>query len=60
MRARLVQFAPALAGRIAHTLAPQMVEQATYDVLQTLPAADYSGAALETRDLQLVFRHDCQ
>ena len=60
MRSRLTQFGPVLAGRLAPTLSAQQVQQATADALAALPPPDYSGAALESRDLQLVFRHDCQ
>ena len=59
VRARLLQFSQALAGRIAPSMTPQMVHQAALDALRVVPAPDYSGAALATRDLQLVFRHDC-
>ena len=31
-----------------------------FDTLQSLPPPDFSDAPLENRDLQLVFRHDCQ
>ena len=60
MRARLTQFGPILAGRISHNLSAEVVQQATADALAALPPPDYSGGALEIRDLQLVFRHDCQ
>ena len=59
VRARLLQFSRALAGRIAPNMTPQMVHQAALDALRVVPPPDYSGAALATRDLQLVFRHDC-
>lgn len=59
VRARLLQFAQALAGRISPALSPQMVQSAAFDALQSLPPPDYGGLPLEQRDLQLVFRHDC-
>ena len=40
------------------TKAP-VVQQAAVDCLGSLPPPDYTGVALEQRDLQLVFRHDC-
>ena len=58
-RARVLQFAQAFAARLNPTVSPQVVQQAALDCLQALPPADYSGVALEQRDLQLVFRHDC-
>lgn len=60
VRARLLQFSHALASRISPGVNPQTVQQASFDVLQSLPPPDYSGASLGSRDLQLVFRHDCQ
>lgn len=58
-RARILQFAQAFAARLNPTVAPSVVQQAALDCLQALPPPDYSGVALEHRDLQLVFRHDC-
>ena len=58
-RARILQFAQAFASRLNPTVSPTVVQQAALDCLQALPPADYSGVALEQRDLQLVFRHDC-
>ena len=58
-RARVLQFSQAFAARLNPTVSPQVVQQAALDCLQALPPADYSGVALEQRDLQLVFRHDC-
>lgn len=59
VRARILQFAPAFAGRITPNLNPSIVQQAAVDAIQSLPPADYSGATLDARDMQLVFRHDC-
>lgn len=54
-----MQFSPVFASRIAPGTALQQVQQAAADVLSSLPPPDYTGA-LASRDLQLVFRHDCQ
>ena len=59
VRARLLQFAHVLASRISPQLNPQLVQTAAFDAIQSLPPPDYGGMALESRDLQLVFRHDC-
>ncbi|KAH7619140.1 hypothetical protein Ndes2526B_g06092 [Nannochloris sp. 'desiccata'] len=56
---RVMQFSPVFASRIAPGTALQQVQQAAADVLSSLPPPDYTGA-LASRDLQLVFRHDCQ
>lgn len=58
-RARILQFAQAFSARLNPTVGPAVVQQAAVDCLASLPPADYSGVALEQRDLQLVFRHDC-
>jgi hypothetical protein len=60
VRARLLQFAPLLAARLAAGAAPELLRAATADALAALPPPDYSAAPLAVRDLQLVFRHDCQ
>lgn len=60
VRARLAQFYPAFAARIAPSIPLQTVHSAASDTLNALPAPDYSDASLSSRDLQLVFRHDCQ
>jgi len=54
-----MQFSYALGIRIAPAVSQQIIEQAVFDALQSLPPPDYSGATLSARDLQLVFRHDC-
>lgn len=58
-RARVLQFAQAFASRLNPTVGPAVVQQAAVDCLASLPPPDYTGVALEQRDLQLVFRHDC-
>lgn len=59
VRARIVQFANAFSGRVSPALAPGMVQRATAETIQSLPPPEPPAASLETRDLQLVFRHDC-
>lgn len=59
VRERVMQFSPPFASRISPGAGLQQIQQAAHDVLQSLPPPDYTGA-LATRDLQLVFRHDCQ
>lgn len=61
MRARLLQFALALASNIAPQLSPALVQSAAFDAIQALPPPDYGGAplAVPARELQMVFRHDC-
>ncbi len=59
MRARLAQFAGAFAGRINPQLSPQVVQQVATECIASLPAPEYGRLAVEQRDLQLVFRHDC-
>ena len=61
VRARLLQFAAVLGGRIAPQLSPQLVQAAAFDAIQSLPPPDYGAAvaAAAVRELQLVFRHDC-
>lgn len=58
-RSRVLQFAQAFASRLNPTVGPAVVQQAAVDCLASLPPPDYTGVALEQRDLQLVFRHDC-
>ena len=59
MRARLIQFAAAFARRVNPTLSQQIVEQAAAEAIASLPAPEFSQVSVESRDLQLVFRHDC-
>ena len=59
MRARLIQFAGAFARRVNPTLSSQVVQQAAGEAIASLPAPEYGRVAVENRDLQLVFRHDC-
>lgn len=54
-----MQFGPAFAARIGSGVGPQQLQQAAGEVLQALPPPDYTDA-LGSRELQLVFRHDCQ
>ena len=54
-----MQFCPAYAGRIAPGVGLQQLQQAAFEVLQSMPPPDYTDA-LGARELQLVFRHDCQ
>lgn len=66
VRSRIFQFTPALIQRINPGLAPEFIQQATSDTLQALPPPTYSAATATanqpppSRELQLVFRHDCQ
>ena len=59
VRARIIQFAGAFARRINPNLGPQIVQQAAAEAIASLPAPEYGRVAVENRDLQLVFRHDC-
>lgn len=59
MRARLVQFAGAFARRVSPALGQSSVHQAAADAISSLPLPEMGGVAVENRDLQLVFRHDC-
>ena len=59
VRARLIQFAGPFARRINPTLSQQIVQQAAAETIASLPAAEVGRVAIESRDLQLVFRHDC-
>uniref|UniRef100_A0A1D1ZYM3 CSE family protein n=1 Tax=Auxenochlorella protothecoides TaxID=3075 RepID=A0A1D1ZYM3_AUXPR len=59
VRARMGQFGSVLASRLNPTLSELTVQRVTAEVLNSLPPPDYSGAALETKEFQLVFRHDC-
>ena len=59
VRARIIQFAGAFARRVNPNLAPQIVQQAAAEAIASLPAPEYGRVAVENRDLQLVFRHDC-
>lgn len=59
VRARMGQFGGVLASRLNPTLSELSVQRVMAEVMNTLPSPDYSGAALETKEYQLVFRHDC-
>ena len=59
VRARLIQFAGPFARKLNPKLSPQEVQQAAQEAVASLPSADNGRIALESRDLQLVFRHDC-
>lgn len=59
VRARLIQFAGAFARRINPTLGQQFIQQAAADAISSLPQPEFGRVAVENRDLQLVFRHDC-
>ncbi|CAL5229988.1 g13422 [Coccomyxa viridis] len=59
VRARIIQFAGAFSRRVNPNLAPQIVQQAAAEAIASLPAPEYGRVAVENRDLQLVFRHDC-
>jgi hypothetical protein len=59
VRARIVQFAGAFARRINPTLDVQIIQQAAAEAIASLPAPEYGRVAVENRDLQLVYRHDC-
>ncbi|KAK9793199.1 hypothetical protein WJX73_002582 [Symbiochloris irregularis] len=59
VRARLIQFAGAFARRVSPALGQSSVQQAAADAISSLPLPELGGVAVENRDLQLVFRHDC-
>ena len=59
VRARLIQFAGPFARRMNPTLPLALIQQTAAETIAALPPPEYSGASVEHRDLQLVFRHDC-
>eukprot|EP00208_Stichococcus_sp_RCC1054_P004620 CAMPEP_0206134604 /NCGR_PEP_ID=MMETSP1473-20131121/106_1 /ASSEMBLY_ACC=CAM_ASM_001109 /TAXON_ID=1461547 /ORGANISM="Stichococcus sp, Strain RCC1054" /LENGTH=488 /DNA_ID=CAMNT_0053526221 /DNA_START=191 /DNA_END=1654 /DNA_ORIENTATION=+ len=59
VRARLIQFASPFARRCNPALPQALIQEAAVQAIQTLPPPEYGSSSLETRDLQLVFRHDC-
>lgn len=59
VRARLIQFAGPFAKRLSPELSQAAVQRAAADAIASLPAAEVGRISLESRDLQLVFRHDC-
>lgn len=59
VRARLIQFAGAFSRRVNPNLDQRLVQQAAAEAIASLPAPELGRVAVENRDLQLVFRHDC-
>ncbi|KAK9840330.1 hypothetical protein WJX74_007747, partial [Apatococcus lobatus] len=59
VRVRLIQFAGAFARRVKPNLSQQAVQQAAAEAIASLPPPELGRVAIENRDLQLVFRHDC-
>lgn len=62
VRGRLATFVDLLTQRLknAEPAVPEdVIAKAANEALQAMPAAEYGPTPLETRDLQLVFRHDC-
>ncbi|KAL3159748.1 PSII 6.1 kDa protein [Trebouxia sp. C0009 RCD-2024] len=59
VRARLIQFAGAFSRRVNPNLDQRLVQQAAAEAIASLPAPEFGRVAVENRDLQLVFRHDC-
>ena len=59
MRVRLIQFAGAFARRVKPNLSQQAVQLAAAEAIASLPPPELGRVAIENRDLQLVFRHDC-
>lgn len=64
VRARLLQFVGHYNVRLAQLQpalgAPGLLERLLLDTVRGLPQPDYGSIPLEQRQLQLVFRHDCQ
>ncbi len=59
VRVRLIQFAGAFARRVKPNLSQQAVQTAAAEAIASLPPPELGRVAIENRDLQLVFRHDC-
>lgn len=59
VRARLIQFAGAFSRRVNPNLDQRLLQQAAAEAIASLPAPEFGRVAVENRDLQLVFRHDC-
>ncbi|KAK9846825.1 hypothetical protein WJX84_002893 [Apatococcus fuscideae] len=59
VRVRLIQFAGAFARRVKPNLSQQAVQLAAAEAIASLPPPELGRVAIENRDLQLVFRHDC-
>ena len=59
VRARLNQFAMAFSQRVAPRLTQEEYDRAVAETYTQLPPPEYGQIAVENRELQLVFRHDC-
>ena len=63
VRNRLLQFIKRFGvslGQLLPGFTPALLDRAVHDTLRVLPQPDYGQVPLERRQLQLVFRHDCQ
>lgn len=60
VEARILQFAVAFASRINPQLAANIVQRSAKETLASLPRPERQAPRPDSRDLQLVFRHDCQ
>eukprot|EP00798_Chlamydomonas_sp_ICE-L_P030156 gene30156-35136_t len=64
VRLRVTQFAGLYSRRVLQVAPPgsvsgEMLELAASDVMANMPVPENMPAPLESRSLQLVFRHDC-
>eukprot|EP00798_Chlamydomonas_sp_ICE-L_P011523 gene11523-34235_t len=64
VRQRLGQFVGLYTRRIIQLVPPGTIsreglEQAAFEVVESMPVPEFAQIALESRELQLVFRHDC-
>lgn len=62
VRARIGQYVSLLGQRLGHYapgLGREAFERSAAEALACLPAGDHAQLALEDKQLQLVFRHDC-
>lgn len=62
VRSRLAQYAGLFHERIVSympNIGRGMVERVAGEAASLMPAPDHAASALEERNLQLVFRHDC-
>eukprot|EP00891_Asterochloris_glomerata_P008152 jgi/Astpho2/8152/Aster-03085 len=57
VRTRIFQFSGALARRMHLTVDQRVLQHATAEAIASLPGP--ASVPVESRDLQLVFRHDC-
>lgn len=59
VRARLNQFSLGLERKLSATVMPDVFERIVAETYTQLPAPEYCNLPIESRELQLVFRHDC-